>query len=114
MRALRHSCKPRPEFLHCSLWWFEFVLRSGISKRAVYRLLVGWLRALGESLGRDRGAWNRAVCGAGRAAPAVPRDICDLSGQLESLQLFLYSCDLGRRREGKGRAFSSPLAFPKK
>lgn len=56
----------------------------------------GWL------LERDWGAQNRGTR-SGRAAPAVPRDICDLSGQPASLQLFLYSCDLPRRREGKGK-----------
>lgn len=108
--------------------------------RAVYRFLGGRLggdledcssrtggleiRGLGGG-GVVRAGWPRGACPrchlgsssvarTGRATPVVPRDICDLSGQPESLQLFLYSCDLGWRREGKGKAFSSPLAFPKK
>lgn len=79
-------------------------------------LLVGWLRGTWRiapgglrGLGCVGEGWLRAACPrcesrvalvalvarGGRAVPGVMRDICDLSGQPESLQLFLYSGDLG-------------------
>lgn len=68
--------------------------------------------------GRTRGACLRchlgssSRAGAGRAAQAVLRDICDLSQQPELLQLFHYSCDLGQSRRGKGRGGRFPLPSP--
>lgn len=72
MRALQHSFKQKPEFLHCSLWWSKIVLKSGISKRAVYRLSGSWLREdLEDCSSRNWGLGILGVCGVGvQGAPA--------------------------------------------
>lgn len=66
MRVLRHSCKQKPEFLHCSLWWFKIILKSGVSRKAVYRLLGDWLRGTWRiARARLGGLKSVGACGVG-------------------------------------------------
>lgn len=54
-----------------------------------------WVRGGRGPAVREQGGSGGSGGSGGRAVPGVMRDICDLSAQPESLQLFLYSGDLG-------------------